>query len=189
MEERGPLPATQSSAAGLTSGGGNSLKFQVTIQGRLRVVEASTSNGKLKFAIDGRETDADAVATAPALYSILLEGRSFEAQVRESADGVTVTINGREFHVNIVDARRWRRRHGAALEAEGRQQVIASMPGKVVRLLVAAGHSVEAGQGLVVIEAMKMQNEVRSPKSGKVERLLVAEGQAVNGGEVLAIVS
>jgi len=173
----------------LTSSGGNSLKFQVTIQGHLRVVEASTSNGKLKFAVDGRETDADAVATAPALYSILLEGRSFEAQVRESADGgVTVTIDGREFHINIVDTRRWRRRHGAALEAEGRQQVIASMPGKVVRVLVAAGHSVEAGQGLVVIEAMKMQNEVRSPKSGKVERLLVAEGQAVNGGEVLAIV-
>jgi biotin carboxyl carrier protein len=60
------------------------------------------------------------------------------------------------------------------------------MPGKVVRVLAAVGDAVEAGQGLLVVEAMKMQNEIRSPKSGKVERLLVKEGQAVNAGEVLA---
>jgi len=63
------------------------------------------------------------------------------------------------------------------------------MPGKVVRLLVKAGDRVEAGQGLFVVEAMKMQNEIRSPKSGTVERVLVAEGQAVNSGEVLAWVN
>jgi biotin carboxyl carrier protein len=165
------------------------LKIQVTIRGRVRTVEASTLNGKIKFAIDGSETEADAVATAPMLYSILLEGRSFEAHIKESSDDcLTVMIDGREFPVKIGDPRRWRRRHGAALEVEGRQQVIASMPGKVVRVLVATGQAVEAGQGLVVIEAMKMQNEVRSPKSGKVERLLAVEGQAVNGGEILAIV-
>ena len=63
------------------------------------------------------------------------------------------------------------------------------MPGKVVRLLVKAGDSVEVGQGLLVVEAMKMQNEIRSPKSGSVERVLVAEGQAVNAGEVLCVVA
>jgi len=67
--------------------------------------------------------------------------------------------------------------------------VIAPMPGKVVRVLVRAGEAVEAGKGVVVVEAMKMQNEVRSPKSGKVERLLVSEGQTVAAGEVLAIVT
>ena len=60
------------------------------------------------------------------------------------------------------------------------------MSGKVVRLLVKAGDRVEAGQGLFVVEAMKMQNEIRSPKSGTVERVLAKEGQAVNAGEVLA---
>ena len=165
------------------------MKIQVTIHGRVRIVDASTSNGKIKFAIDGSETEADVVSPAPMLYSILLEGRSFEAHIKESSDrGVTVTIDGREFQVEISDPRRWRRRRGAALEVGGRQHVIASMPGKVVRVLVAAGQAVEAGQGLVVIEAMKMQNEMRSSRSGKVERLLVAEGQTVNGGEILVIV-
>ena len=91
-----------------------------------------------------------------------------------------------EFATEVVDPRTWRcRRHGV-LEAEGRQQVLAPMPGKVVRLLVKVGDKVEAGQGLLVVEAMKMQNEIRSPKSGVVERLQAKEGQPVNAGEVLA---
>ena len=72
------------------------------------------------------------------------------------------------------------------MEAEGRQPIVAPMPGKVIRLLVSAGDEVEAGQGLVVVEAMKMQNEIRSPKRGKVERVVATEGQNVNAGEVLA---
>src|SRR5258705_4794768 len=73
---------------------------------------------------------------------------------------------------------RWKR--------EARQQILAPMPGKIIRVLVQAGEKVEAGQGLLVVEAMKMQNEIRSPKSGTVERLLVKEGQPVNAGEILA---
>ena len=77
------------------------------------------------------------------------------------------------------------RRHGT-LEAEGRQQILAPMPGKIIRVLVQTGEKVDAGQGLLVVEAMKMQNEIRSPKSGTVERVLVKEGQPVNAGEILA---
>ncbi len=152
-----------------------------------RVIEASTGNGRMTFAIDGRRLDADSVQIAPGLYSILLDGKSFEAHARDASGEVIVTIDGRDFTFRVEDPREWRR-HGSALEAKGRQQVVASMPGKVVRVLVAAGQAVNAGQGLAVIEAMKMQNEVRSPKSGTVERLLVSEGQAVNAGEILAIV-
>jgi len=75
------------------------------------------------------------------------------------------------------------------VETGSRQQVTAPMPGKVVRILVQAGDKVEAGQGLLVVEAMKMQNEIRSPKGGTIERLHVKEGQPVNAGEVLCIVS
>jgi len=74
------------------------------------------------------------------------------------------------------------------IESEGSQRVIAPMPGKVVRVLVKVGDAIEVGNGILVVEAMKMQNEVRSPKSGKIERLLVSEGQAVSAGEVLAVV-
>jgi biotin carboxyl carrier protein len=75
------------------------------------------------------------------------------------------------------------------VEAEGRQQITAPMAGKVVRLLVKSGEKVEVGQGLLVVEAMKMQNEIRSTKSGTVERLLVQEGQTVNASETLAWIS
>ncbi|HWQ03049.1 MAG TPA: biotin/lipoyl-containing protein, partial [Candidatus Nitrosotenuis sp.] len=80
-------------------------------------------------------------------------------------------------------------KRGGALEAEGRQEILAPMPGKVVRVLVKSGDAVEAGHGLLVVEAMKMQNEIKSPKSGKVERVLVSEGQNVNAGETLAVVA
>jgi biotin carboxyl carrier protein len=90
-----------------------------------------------------------------------------------------------EYTAEVVDPRAWRGRKHGAMEAEGRQPVTAPMPGKVVRLLVKEGDAVEVGQGLIVVEAMKMQNEVRSPKSGKVERLVAKENQAVNAGEVL----
>jgi biotin carboxyl carrier protein len=164
------------------------LRIPLKIRERVKTIEISATDGRRKFAIDGRLLNADSIAIAPGLYSILLDGRSFEAHVRETGREVIVTIDGRDFAFRVEDPREWRR-DGTELEAEGRQKVVASMPGKIVRVLAAAGQTVGAGQGLVVIEAMKMQNEVRSPKSGTVERLLVAEGQAVNAGEVLAIVA
>jgi biotin carboxyl carrier protein len=93
-----------------------------------------------------------------------------------------------ELVAEVFDPRAWRGRHSAA-EAEGRQQIVAPMPGKIVRVLVREGELVEAGQGLLVVEAMKMQNEIRSPKSGTVERVLAQEGQPVNAGEILAWVN
>ncbi len=98
------------------------------------------------------------------------------------------TVGSREFKVVIQDEREWRRKRGGALEAEGRQHVLAPMPGKIVRVLVQAGDAVRAGQGLLVVEAMKMQNEIRAPKSGTIDRMAVLEGQTVNAGEVVAIV-
>lgn len=162
------------------------MRIALRIGGKSRTVEVATRDGG-KVAVDGVPREADCIAIAPGLYSILLDGHSFEAHVREAASDVVVKIDGRDFAFRIDDPRQWRR-SGGALEAEGKQQVIASMPGKIVRVLVSAGQAVSGGQGLVVVEAMKMQNELRSPKSGKVERLLVAEGQAVNAGDVLAIV-
>jgi biotin carboxyl carrier protein len=163
------------------------LKIALRSGGKARTVEIGARNGWPAFALDGKSRNADCVAIAPALYSILLDGRSFEAHVREAADEIIVTIQGRDFAFRVDDPRQWRKR-GASLETEGKQQVVASMPGKVVRALVAAGQMVNNGQGIVVVEAMKMQNELRSPKTGKVERLLVVEGQTVNAGDVLAVI-
>jgi biotin carboxyl carrier protein len=140
------------------------------------------------FTVDGRRVEAEAVRISHGAYSILLNGRSLEITVEETSGGLLARANGREFQVEVTDPRSWRRARGAGIELEGRQQLVAPMPGKIVRVLVAAGQQVAAGQGLLVIEAMKMQNEIRSPKSGTVEKL-AREGQTVNAGEVLAVVT
>jgi len=111
----------------------------------------------------------------------------FEVHVAPGLDGrLKLQTGSHEFQAQVLDLRAWRGRRAGAAELEGRQQIVAPMPGKVIRLLVKAGDEVEAGQGLLVVEAMKMQNEIRSPKKGKVVRLEAAEGQAVNAGDALA---
>jgi biotin carboxyl carrier protein len=164
------------------------VKIEIKLRDFKRTVEMSRTEGKLRFALDGRLLEADAVEIAPGIYSILIGGQAFEVRVESAGGALRVSVAGREYAAEILDPRQRKRYRGGAIEAEGRQQVIAPMPGKVVRVLAAAGDVVEAREGLVVIEAMKMQNEVRSPKSGTVERMLVTEGQAVNSGDVLAIV-
>ncbi|HET9399591.1 MAG TPA: biotin/lipoyl-containing protein [Candidatus Acidoferrales bacterium] len=135
-----------------------------------------------------RRIEADAVEISPGLYSILIGGRSFQVHVAERGAALLARVGHYEFIVELADPRAWRRGRGSTLEAEGQQEIIAPMPGKIVRVLAAKGSKVEAGQGILVVEAMKMQNELRSPKSGTLEKLLVTEGQAVNSGDVLAVI-
>ncbi len=164
------------------------MKLELHFGGKARQVELARSNGRLACSIDGQAIEADAVEIAPGIFSLLIAGRSYEVRVDEHPDGLRIHTGHREFPVQVVDPRAWRGKHGHAVEAEGRQQIHAPMPGKVVRLLVKQGDAVEAGKGLLVVEAMKMQNEIRAPKSGTVERLLVGEGQAVNAGDALAVI-
>jgi biotin carboxyl carrier protein len=165
------------------------LKCEIELDGKLRRVELTHTNQRACWTLDGRALDADAVEVSPGIYSLLIDGQSFEARVESNSDSqLRVTIAGREFNAAIRNARKWKRDRRAGAEAEGPQQVTAPMPGKIVLVLVKTGEAVEAGQGIAVVEAMKMQNEIRSPKSGTVERLLVAAGQTVNAGEVVAIV-
>ncbi len=167
------------------------MKYEIVMNGERRTVEftpPANETSRVKFTVDGRLVEACAVRISPGAYSILIAGRSIEVTAEESSGGLQMRANGREFQMEIVDPRSWRRGHGTGIELEGRQQLVAPMPGKIVRVLVAAGQKVSAGEGLLVIEAMKMQNEIRSPKSGTVEKL-AREGQTVNAGEVLAIVT
>jgi biotin carboxyl carrier protein len=166
------------------------MKFDVRISGKTRIVELECDKDRWRISLDGQSVDANAVEIAPNIFSILLDGQCHEIRVTPAPDGtLTLQIGHHELTAEVIDPRAWRGRRHAAVEAQGRQQITAPMPGKVVRLLVQAGDKVQAGQGLLVVEAMKMQNEIRSPKSGTVERLLAKEGQPVNAGEVLAWVS
>lgn len=151
-------------------------------------IDVTRDGNRIRVAIGGRIIEGDAVEVATGTYSVLIGGHSCEVRVEQAHGELRVHSGAREFAVEINDPRSWRRRWGGALEAEGRQEVAAPMPGKVVRVLAKQDDEVEAGQGLFVVEAMKMQNEIRSPKKGKLQRVLVTEGQIVNAGETLAVV-
>jgi len=185
VEARRAARSGDARPAGVNAG----VKLKIEISGKTRSLELTREGRKLRGSLDGRAVEADAVEVGPGNYSLLMEGASFEVQVESAGAGLVVTMGPRRIPVRVADPRQWQGRRGGSMEAEGRQQIVAPMPGKVVRLLVGQGEQVDAGRGLLVVEAMKMQNEIRSPKSGTVEKLLVTEGQAVNAGEVVAVVA
>jgi biotin carboxyl carrier protein len=165
------------------------LEIQLTGAGgkTKRVVEFERDGRGYRVVVDGKHVDADVVQVTPNTISVLLNGQSFEVHVSPEIDGrLKLQTGPHEFIADLDDPRAWRGRKHGTLEAEGRQPIVAPMPGKVIRILMKAGDTVAAKQGIAVIEAMKMQNEIRSPKSGKIERVLVKEGQNVSAGEILA---
>ncbi len=167
------------------------MKFEVQLEGAhgaaTRTVELERHGSTYRIRVNGKILDADAIQVGSNTISILLDSQSFEIHIAPGPLGkLKLQAGPHEFTAEVQDPRAWRGRKHGAVEAEGRQPILAPMPGKVIRILVTPGEEVQAGTGLLVIEAMKMQNEIRSPKSGKVERLLAKEGQNVSAGEVLA---
>ena len=144
-------------------------------------------NGDIAFRLDGGDASASVIEVVPNVYSVLIDGRSYEARVISTNGEVVVEINGERYPIMVEDPRRARRK-SAASAGEGRASVTAPMPGKIVRVLAAEGTAVTAGQGVVVIEAMKMQNEMKSPRDGRLVSVPVQEGETVAAGAVLAIV-
>jgi biotin carboxyl carrier protein len=133
------------------------------------------------------ERSANVEMPEPGVYSVLLDGRMYDARVEETPAGLVVVIDGYRFEMEVRDPRRWSRKD-AARGGEGVQTVLAPMPGKVVRVLVAAGDEVAAGQGLLVVEAMKMQNEMKASRAGRILSVTVKEGATVSAGEVLVTI-
>jgi biotin carboxyl carrier protein len=126
------------------------------------------------------ESRADVVEVEPGVYSLILDGCSYEAAV----SGSQIDVGGVLLQTDVEDPRKWNPA-ASSRKAEGREAIKAPMPGKVVRVLVAAGDEVVAGQGLMVLEAMKMQNEMKAPRAGRVASVAVKEHEAVNAGSVL----
>jgi biotin carboxyl carrier protein len=149
------------------------------------LLEASGNNWHYEAEGDINGQGALSVAEGGAgVWSVLLNGRSFEIRSLGSANYL---VNGNLYNVQIEDPRDRPARSAAALH-EGRHVLSSPMPGRVVKLLVVEGQAVEAGQGVVVVEAMKMQNEMKAARSGIVTALPVREGVAVAGGETLAVI-
>lgn len=127
--------------------------------------------------------DCDIVQVEPGVYSILRDGASYEVRVGAEQ----VHVGERRFDFGVDDPRKWKR-SAAGGAAHGNANIAAPMPGKIVRLLVASGDIVEPGQGVIVVEAMKMQNELKSPIAGRVSAVRCAENDSVNAGAVLVVI-
>jgi len=128
-------------------------------------------------------TEPDVVEVEPGVYSVIAGLASWEVRVA----GNEISIGGHRFPFEIEDRRQWKRSSHAA-SAHGRASIAAAMPGKIVRVLVAVGEEVVAGQGILVVEAMKMQNELKAPRDGRVTAIEVSENDSVNAGAVLATI-
>ena len=142
-----------------------------------------------RVAVDGNEFLVDGKKTGRTNYSLIVDNRSFEIEVDHTEDEYRVLVDGRNYHINLVDERRVRvGGTQSGLELQGRQLISVPMPGKIIAVLVSEGDAVEKGQGLVIVEAMKMENEVRSPATGTVRDIKVKPGDTVEGGAVLVVV-
>jgi biotin carboxyl carrier protein len=142
-----------------------------------------------RVSIDGHEFLVDGKKTGRTNYSLIINDRSFEVEVDSKEDEYRVLVDGRNYHVRLTDERRMLAGGGlAAVQLQGRQRVSVPMPGKVIAVLVAEGDKIEKGQGLVIVEAMKMENEVHSPITGEVKEIKVKPGDTVDGGAVLVVV-
>ena len=164
------------------------MKYTAIVGGeQLEINLDRTNAGAIEATIDGEKYLLSAKAVEPGVYYLNWNNRSVEISVVPNGDGYVVSLSGRHIPVELLDARAALRKaahHGEA----GAVELRAPMPGKVVKLLVQEGAAVELNQGVVVIEAMKMQNEIKSPKQGVVRQLGVKEGAALNAGDLLAIV-
>ncbi len=164
------------------------MKLTLQIDGAEERMEVFASAPLCRFRWNGgEERSADVEAPEPGVYSILLDGRSYEARVERTPAAVIVVIDGHRFEIEIHDPRRWSRKSGG-VGGIGVETLRAPMPGKVVRVLAAPGDTVAAEQGIVVVEAMKMQNEMRSAQGGRVLAVNVKDGATVAAGEVLATI-
>jgi biotin carboxyl carrier protein len=148
-----------------------------------------TGKSIYRISVDGNEFWVDGKKTGRTNFSLIVDNRSFEIEVDPNGDEYRVLVDGRNYHVNLIDERRVRAGGGQAHGGiQGRQKVSVPMPGKVTAVLVAEGDKVEKGQGLVIVEAMKMENEVRSPIAGEVKEINVKQGDTVEGGAALLVV-
>lgn len=164
-------------------------RLDLEIDGLVRTVHVERVGDRFLVTVDGRPHEVDAVEVAPGRWSLLVDGAaSREAAVRTAAPPgeLVVQVDGASVPVVLRDPRRARRGHTAA---DGPARVVAPMPGKVVRVLVTAGEAVDIRQGLVVVEAMKMENELRAPRAGTVSEVSVQEGAVVDVGAVLITIA
>ncbi len=163
------------------------MTYDVNIDGKNYRLELKHADGRWECWLDGRDMEIDAILARRDVLSIIIGGKAYEIKRERTAVDMHLWVGSVRYAAQLRDPRSLRSR-GITDDGKGPRKLLAPMPGKIVRVLVKESAEVEAGQGVVVVEAMKMQNEIKSPKKGVVRRLIAAEGANVNAGDVLAVV-
>jgi biotin carboxyl carrier protein len=170
------------------------MKFNVTINNRQRQVELARNSATLIATVDDaaheitiHDSPTRRTAADGQTYLVSLANRIYECRVAGTGE-MEITVGNEVYHAHVTDPRALPTGAAAADAAGGRVRLTASMPGKIVRVMTEQGAQVEAGESLVVVEAMKMQNEMKAPKSGTVVELRAEAGATVQAGDVLVVV-
>jgi len=165
------------------------MTYDVIVDGKTHRLELSRGENTWLCKVDDHMIEVDAALTARDVMSVLVGGDAFEIKRERSLQGeIHLIIGSARYAVDVQDPRSLRTRRAAGAGEAGPQKITAPMPGKIVRVIVAVGDEVKAGQGVIVMEAMKMQNEMKSPKDGRVQKILTSEGSTVNAGDTLAVI-
>jgi biotin carboxyl carrier protein len=170
------------------------MKLKAQLSGTDHAVSLSFANGAAVVEVDGRHYELEVRELARGEYLLINGSRIYNCRVDRKRDRLStgesfeVALRGRNYEVAITDPKRLRSAQSSGAHHAGAAEIISAMPGKIVRVLVEVGAHVEAGAGVIVVEAMKMQNEMKAPKAGMVVSIKTEEGATVSAGDVLAVI-
>lgn len=167
------------------------MKYKAQIANSEHAVSLELTDGSVTADVDGRHYELEhrklrggehLLLNGTDVYKCRVEGK------HGSNNSLAVVIGGASYAITLVDPKRLSSTRSSAGHDHGAAEIVSPMPGKIVRVLVEAGAQVEAGVGIIVVEAMKMQNEMKAPKAGVVVSINAEAGAAVNAGDVLAVI-
>jgi len=170
------------------------MKLKAQLSGIEHEVSLSLADDTVDVAVDDRHYDLQVRELGSGEYLLISGSNVYKCRVSGRSGSVgagqsfAIVVRGRTYEVAVVDPKRLRSGESAGAHHAGAAEIVSPMPGKIVRVLVESGDRVEAGAGIIVVEAMKMQNEMKAPKAGTVVSINAAEGATVNAGDVLAVV-
>lgn len=167
------------------------MKLIAEIDGEKREINIKQTGDNVSAEIDGRAYELQMHAVEENLYLLKHANkiyRVFVAPNEKPNEPFSVTVGGKDLDVKLIDPKRMRGGANAEKNADGAAEIKTAMPGKVVRVLTTVGAAIKQGDGVLIVEAMKMQNEMKAPKDGTVREIRVAEGATVNAGDVLAVI-
>lgn len=167
------------------------MKLQAELNNEKREIEILSEGDKVFARVDDREYELEASEPEPNVFLLKNENKIYEVFVspqQNAGEPLQVKVKNQSFEINLIDPKRLRGAGGAGESADGAAEIKTAMPGKVVRVLVKPGAEIQKGDGVIIVEAMKMQNEMKSPKDGIVKEIRFSEGATVNAGEILAVI-